>query len=77
MQRISFYGGLDEACFCCQQGETGQYTRAVLSRLKIAEVQMSALGRQHSRTSAPGGSHPHRLQMQKSLLIEQAFKFGR
>ncbi len=25
----------------------------------------------------PGGSHPHWPQMQKSLLIEQAFEFGR
>ncbi|MGU0160239.1 hypothetical protein ACVXHB_06110 [Escherichia coli] len=24
-----------------------------------------------------GGSHPHELQMQKSLLVEQAFEFGR
>ncbi|EFG3636872.1 hypothetical protein BOY27_004799 [Escherichia coli] len=26
-----------------------------------------------SNLPAPGGSHPHRLQMQKSLLVEQAF----
>ncbi len=38
---------------------------------------MTGQGRRHRRTSALGGSHPHRLQMQKSLLVEQAFKFGR
>ncbi|EER6268351.1 hypothetical protein F3F16_004997 [Escherichia coli] len=27
-----------------------------------------------SNLPAPGGSHPHRLQMQKSLLVEQAFR---
>lgn len=38
---------------------------------------MTGQGRRHCRASAPGASHPHQLQMQKSLLIEQAFKFGR
>lgn len=38
---------------------------------------MTGQGRRHRRASVPGDSHPHRLQMQKSLLIEQAFKFGR
>ncbi len=27
-----------------------------------------------SNLPAPGGSHPHELQMQKSLLVEQAFR---
>ncbi len=34
----------------------------------------NVLSLRSSRTSAPGGSHPHRLQMQKSLLVEQAFR---
>ena len=38
---------------------------------------MTGQGRRHCRDSVPGDSHPHRIKMQKSLLIEQAFKFGR
>ncbi len=30
-----------------------------------------------SNLLAPGGSHPHKRQMQKTLLTEQGFKFGR
>ena len=38
---------------------------------------MTGQGRRHCRASVPGDSHPHRLQMQKILLVEQAIKFGR
>ena len=56
-------------------GDRGLLATSWLALRAVADATFSRFAR--VEPLAPGGSHPLRLQMQKTLLVEQGFKFGR